>query len=354
LYEDLAEAVDEADRAPAVAEPIVEAPQELEIAIAGVTPATLAPTVEAPVTEAVTFERHAEDLPIALAGAALAVSVFLPWYRYPVGTTAVTANGWQTGTWGPVVFFLGVGAVVLVALRRLKIAVSLPFPESVVLEGIGWLATLTSIVKARFRPEYQAGLKFGLGNWVWLAVGAGLAIALLAARSSGKAPFVAIPGWWRGRAGTVGAAVLVAIVAASAAFAATNSYKAKPLAGTPQAQQSSNAVRGQIPDCAKSVPFPRTFRPVSGASQSDSCVALLATDQKPTDATAAIKASLTAGHWRFTATPGVSGSTILALTSPKCGTLQIVGVAEGSAGAEFGNTVASLILRPCPQGSNSP
>jgi hypothetical protein len=83
-------------------------------------------------------------------------------------------------------------------------------------------------------------------------------------------------------------------------------------------------------------------------------VALLTTDQKPADATAAFKAALTAGHWKFTATPGVSGSTILTLTSPKCGSLQIIGVAEGTAGAEFGNTVASLILRPCPQGSSSP
>jgi hypothetical protein len=95
---------------------------------------------------------------------------------------------------------------------------------------------------------------------------------------------------------------------------------------------------------------------VSGADnpQAGSCVALLSSDQKAADLAAAFKAGLTAQHWKFSSTAGVAGSTVLQLESPRCGTVQVIAVAEGSSGPDMGNTVASLILLPCSQVTPTP
>jgi hypothetical protein len=285
--------------------------------------------------------------------AVLVASVFLPWYKAPTGFAQKGLSGWATGTWGPVIAFLGLGALAIVALRRLRIPVSLPYPETIVLEAIGWVATLTAIVKARFKPEYETTvhLKVGLDNKIWIAVAAGLALALLAGRASGKTPFVAVPGWLRGRAGKIGLAVLLVIVAGGAAFGLTNKYKPATTSagGVTPGGAAPSTVRGKLPDCAKGFPVPAIAKPYSGQSSNanNTCVALLTSQSKATDVANAFRAALTKAGYKFTVKAGVGGATVITLTSPRCGNLQIVAIAQTPSTKAIGNSFASLILTPC-------
>src|SRR5439155_16474868 len=96
-------------------------------------------------------ESYGTDIPVAIMSALLAASAFLPWYKGPAGYR-ITSTGWGSGTWGPLIFFLGVGSLALVVLRRLGVTVSLPVEESLFHEGAGWVALVGAVIKSRFRP----------------------------------------------------------------------------------------------------------------------------------------------------------------------------------------------------------
>jgi hypothetical protein len=323
--------------------------QEPAIAIAGVTPATLVTEeAPAPVPEE-ELARRVEDWAMLALALLLAASTFLPWYTLP--SPKISLTGWASGTWASLIFFLGAGAAVLVTLRRFGVRIALPFPESIVLEAFGWVATLAGILKARVRPTAgEFGVKFGVGPGVWVAIGAALALALLAGRVSGKSPFVAVPGWYRGRAGKVGAAILLVIAAGSAAFGFTNSYKARSIQagagpGTPGAP---TVVRNRIPDCARGFPIPSGVKPYtgSGGATTQPCVAIFQTTLKAAAVVSAFKQSLTAAHYAYTVSPGNRGATTFRLTSPRCGQLNIVA-------PQSGPVFVSLVLSAC-SGAPSP
>lgn len=112
-----------------------------------------------------------------LFGLLLTVSALTGWYsRDGIGAT-VSVIGWNTGTIGKVVFFLGLLAVLLVVLREVGVELPAAVPESLVAIAIGSVATILVLVRIISIPDdfFDAGR--GVGIWLSLACAVGLIVA---------------------------------------------------------------------------------------------------------------------------------------------------------------------------------
>jgi hypothetical protein len=271
-------------------------------------------------------ERPRDELFVGVACAVLAATVFLPWYK----SVFRNVSGWSSGTWGPIIFFLALAGVAIVALRRLKVPIAFPFDHSLILEGIGWLSVGMAFIKRFFAPHLNT-FKYQINTWPMLAtMFAAVAVALLGGRVSSGAPFVMRPGWFKDRAGKTGAALLGVALALGIAFGLT--------AGSSDASQAtSNPLKSKqilgFPNCAKKAKFPQFagFKATLGAetpasgSQQASCVVTFTAPFTTKVALARIETALQGAHWTFavakTAAPASFAS--LTLKAPKCGAVTI-------------------------------
>jgi hypothetical protein len=268
-------------------------------------------------------EVYREDIPIAIVAAALAASAFLPWYKGQSGFD-VSVTAWSSGTWGPIMFFLGVGAFLLVVLRRAGVKLSLPFEEALLHELAGWVALAGGVVKSRYRPGAEGVLGISWGLWVGL--GAAFALAFLAGRMSPHAPLVRRPKWYRQKGGAIGALILLIVVAGAAVFGTIN--KTAPLGFTGvDLGNLPGVVQGRIPDCAGDFPLPAIVKPTLGVEQP--CRADFQSDRPVAEVAAAMKATLEQGGWAV-AVRETGAITTLTLTKPKCATAAVVAAEEGS------------------------
>lgn len=300
--------------------------------------APLFPTRESVRPEADTYPT---DIPIAITGAVLAATVFLEWYKGPGG---LNVSGWASGLVAPLILFLAAGSFVLVVLRRLRLGVSLPVEESLAHEAAGWLSLVAAVVKSRIRPSV-VGFSLSTSYGVWIAIGAAALLVVLAGRMSPRAPLVFRPGWHRGRAGTVGALVLLAVIAGSAVFGATNSPKLTA-GSTTNPDLFRGTVRGKLPECAKGFPIPSGVKPEFGFDTATTCQAQLSSTQSSTKLIAAFKSSLTSAKWTFTEVKGAAGSSIFSITKPRCATLAVVPDRTGS--------VVAVSFTSCPSATPTP
>jgi len=116
-----------------------------------------------------------------VAGLVLAISAFTGWYS---GTQAdgltLSVLGWHTGTLGKLVFFIGLAALILEALREAGIELPATVPESLVLIALGSLATIFVLIRLISVPDtYFATAGRGIGLFISLIsavalIGAGL------------------------------------------------------------------------------------------------------------------------------------------------------------------------------------
>ena len=109
----------------------------------------------------------------------LAVSAFTDWYA---GTQAdgitLSVTGWHTGALGKLVFFVGLGTLILEALRQAGIELPASVPESLVLIALGSLATIFVLIRLISVPDtFFATAGRGIGLFISLAA----AVALIAA-----------------------------------------------------------------------------------------------------------------------------------------------------------------------------
>jgi hypothetical protein len=114
-----------------------------------------------------------------IAGLVLAISAFTDWYAgsQSDGLT-LSITGWHTGALGKLVFFCGLAALILEALREAGIELPATVPESLVLIALGSLATIFVLIRMISIPDTffdTAGR--GIGIFISLAA----AIALIAA-----------------------------------------------------------------------------------------------------------------------------------------------------------------------------
>jgi hypothetical protein len=116
-------------------------------------------------------------------GLSLAISALTGWYSGSGEGTTVSVIGWHTGNIGKIVFFLGVLAVLLVALREFGIALPATVPESLVAIAIGSAATVLVLVRLISIPDTFFFASRGLGIWLSLVCALGIIVSGLLAAS---------------------------------------------------------------------------------------------------------------------------------------------------------------------------
>jgi hypothetical protein len=114
-----------------------------------------------------------------VAGLVLAISAFTGWYS---GTQAdgltLSVLGWHTGALGKLVFFCGLAALILEALREAGIELPATVPESLILIALGSLATIFVLIRLISIPDtFFATAGRGIGLFISLIA----ALALIAA-----------------------------------------------------------------------------------------------------------------------------------------------------------------------------
>lgn len=296
-------------------------------------------------------ETYREDSSVAILAAVLAASVFFPWYRLG----PFSASGWRTGAWGPAIFFLAVGSLALVGLRRAGIRVGLPVIESHYHEFVGWASIVMAVLKARLRPSLFGVRPMGSTWGTWVAIGAAFLLAFAAGRMSGSAPLVLLPGWHRDKPGRLGAGLLVAVLAGAVAFGVVNGYRPGPSLAGPDANPSAFptalptktpvVLQGKLPKCAAGFPLPPGATPEQGVESSPevpSCVFTSRTEASSADVLKFFQQKLPPAGWKFELDRQSGSFTILRLTAPKCGTVAITPAPD-----QKGNRIA-VVLTACP------
>jgi hypothetical protein len=114
-----------------------------------------------------------------VAGLVLAISAFTDWYA---GSQAdgltLSVTGWHTGALGKLVFFCGLAALILEALREAGIELPATVPESLVLIALGSLATIFVLIRIISIPDTffdTAGR--GIGIFISLIAAVALIVA---------------------------------------------------------------------------------------------------------------------------------------------------------------------------------
>jgi hypothetical protein len=104
-----------------------------------------------------------------VAGLALAESAFTGWYAGSGEGPTVAVIGWHTGALGKLVFFIGLAVLALVALRESGFELPASVPESLVVIGLGSLATVFVIIRLIDVPEEFTGTS-GRGIGIFIAL----------------------------------------------------------------------------------------------------------------------------------------------------------------------------------------
>ncbi len=115
-----------------------------------------------------------------ISGLILAISAFTDWYAGGGQGVTTAVIGWHTGALGKLVFFIGLAVLGLVALREAGIDLPATVPESLVVLGLGSLATIFVLIRLISIPdEFLPASGRGIGIWISLlaslaVIGAGL------------------------------------------------------------------------------------------------------------------------------------------------------------------------------------
>ena len=112
-----------------------------------------------------------------LFGLLLAVSALTGWYsRNGIGPT-VSVIGWNTGTIGKAVLFLGLVTVLVVVLRELGVDMPAAVPESLIAIVLGSIATVLVLVRIVSIPDTFFDASRGIGIWLSLVCAVGIIAA---------------------------------------------------------------------------------------------------------------------------------------------------------------------------------
>ncbi len=114
-----------------------------------------------------------------ITGLVLALSALTGWYSGEGDGATVSVIGWHTGVLGKLVLAIGLLAILVVALRQWGVDLPAAVPESLVVIGLGALATVFVLVRAISIPDEFFFAGRGIGLWISLLasvalIGAGL------------------------------------------------------------------------------------------------------------------------------------------------------------------------------------
>jgi hypothetical protein len=110
-----------------------------------------------------------------VSGIVLAVSAFTGWYAGSGEGLNLAVIGWHTGALGKLVFLVGLAVVALVALREAGIELPATVPESLVVIGLGSIATIFVLIRLITIPEELLPAD-GRAIGIWISLAAALAV----------------------------------------------------------------------------------------------------------------------------------------------------------------------------------
>jgi len=112
-----------------------------------------------------------------VAGLVLAISALTGWYSGSGEGINVSVIGWNTGVLGKLVLFIGLAAILVVALRQWGLELPAAVPESLLVVALGALSTVFVLVRVISIPDDFFFAGRGIGLWISLAA----SICLIAA-----------------------------------------------------------------------------------------------------------------------------------------------------------------------------
>lgn len=113
-----------------------------------------------------------------MAGLVLAISAFTGWYSGTGDGLTLSVMGWHTGALGKLVFFVGLAVLALVALREAGIELPATVPESLVVIGLGSLATIFVLIRLISIPDrFLPADGRAIGIWISLAAAVAVIVA---------------------------------------------------------------------------------------------------------------------------------------------------------------------------------
>ncbi len=110
-----------------------------------------------------------------IAGLVLMLSTFMDWYTGSGVGIQLAVIGWHTGVLGKLVFFIGLAVVVIVSFREFGIDLPASTPESLVILGLGILATVFVLIRVISIPDAVLPADSrGIGLWISLLAALGV------------------------------------------------------------------------------------------------------------------------------------------------------------------------------------
>ena len=109
------------------------------------------------------------------AGLVLTLSTFMSWYSGSDDGPTIAVIGWHVGVLGKLVFFIGLAVLGLWALREAGFELPASVPESLILIGLGSLATTFVLIRLISVPD-EFFPYTGRGIGIWISLLAGLAV----------------------------------------------------------------------------------------------------------------------------------------------------------------------------------
>ena len=117
----------------------------------------------------------AADRIIWVSALILMLSALMGWYAGSGNGIKLAVIGWHTGTLGKLVFFIGLAIVVLVALRAYGFDLPSSIPESLVVLGLGAVATVFVLIRVISIPDAVLPADSrGIGLWIALVAALGV------------------------------------------------------------------------------------------------------------------------------------------------------------------------------------
>jgi len=108
-------------------------------------------------------------------GLVLALSSFMDWYAGSGVGIKLAVIGWNTGTLGKLVFFIGAAVLLIVILAEFGFQLPPSIPESLVVLALGILATVFVIIRVVSIPDSVLPAD-GRGIGIWIALVAALGV----------------------------------------------------------------------------------------------------------------------------------------------------------------------------------
>lgn len=103
-----------------------------------------------------------------VSGLVLALSAFMGWYSIESPVATVSVTGWNTGTLGKLVFFLGLVVLAFLFLHATGVELPPMVRSGVVVAALGAVGTIFVFVRIIDIPDRFAGSGRSIGLWIAL------------------------------------------------------------------------------------------------------------------------------------------------------------------------------------------